>query len=191
MVISTAVVHDGGLAPQRTGCLAAQLGGVRVEKSERGSRRAGRIVVPRAPLAGDPAAVEPAGPETTGDDEAAEEDPEAARASRALERPPVSYPAEARRAGLEGTVWLRILVTTDGSIAIRSDPACEGWHEATEAERSALWHERLCIQVLSGPKQLHAATLEGWSAIGWDPLEEDGEPTYFWVKARTDYRLED
>jgi protein TonB len=83
-----------------------------------------------------------------------------------LRNPSPRYPASARRAGMQGTVTLRVQVTREGLVA------------------------RVDIEKSSGSPHLDAAALEAVKAWRFVPARQGAEPVESWVLVPIVFRLE-
>ncbi len=86
---------------------------------------------------------------------------------QAVNLPQPGYPDEARSSGIEGDVWVKILVSKDGEV------------------RDAL------ILKSSGMQLLDDAALESAKKSTWQPATRDGEPVAVWVAFKIQFRLDD
>jgi len=83
-----------------------------------------------------------------------------------LRNPSPRYPANARRAGTQGTVTLRVQVTREGLVA------------------------RVDVEKSSGSPHLDAAALEAVKAWRFVPARQGAEPLESWVLVPIVFRLE-
>jgi protein TonB len=81
-----------------------------------------------------------------------------------IQEVPPEYPEEARRAGIQGTVYVRALVGPNG-----------------EVEQ---------VEVLKGPELLHEAAIAAASATQFTPAKQNGMPVRCWVQMVFNFQLE-
>ncbi len=108
-----------------------------------------------------------------------------------LLRPSLQYPKHAQRAGVQGTVSLRLLIEVDGSFVPRSDPACR-WSGLSRKERfEAYFDQQWCVEVISGPALLRYETLKSWvrGAEFLPYLNEAGVPSRYVSRYDIVYKL--
>ncbi len=108
---------------------------------------------------------------------------------RALSKPRIVYPDEAKMMEVEGTVQLRILVDISGKVVKAKDAQCEGWHKADRTTRRKRWHPMKCIEAVSGPEILYYETIMAWSGIRWKPYKSGDVFTRYWANVTTKYSL--
>ncbi|MCP4868310.1 MAG: energy transducer TonB [Proteobacteria bacterium] len=108
---------------------------------------------------------------------------------RAMSKPRIAYPEEAKMMELEGTVQLRILVDVNGKVVKAKDAACEGWHKVDTKTRRRRWHGMKCIEAVSGPEALYYETIQAWSGIKWMPYKTGDTFTRYWANVTTSYKL--
>jgi protein TonB len=83
-----------------------------------------------------------------------------------LESVAPEYPAEAEKAGLEGDVWLKALIASDGSVA--------------KAE----------IVTTSGHEMLDKAALAAAKECRYKPAIQDGQPVATWITYKVGFVLD-
>ncbi len=108
---------------------------------------------------------------------------------RAMSKPRITYPEEAKMMEIEGTVQLRILVDINGKVVKSKDAQCEGWHKADKQTRRKRWHNLKCIEAVSGPEALYYETIQAWSGIKWKPYKSGDVFTRYWANVTTSYKL--
>jgi len=108
-----------------------------------------------------------------------------------LRRPAARYPADAKRMGVEGTVRMRFLVDTDGSLVRRRDPKCPWSRLPKKERRKAFFDATWCAQVVEGPTALRAQTLDDWVTLArFRPMtNEDGEKTRYFATMDVIFKL--
>jgi len=77
---------------------------------------------------------------------------------------PPEYPEDARRAGIQGTVYVRALVGPDGGVEL--------------------------VEILKGPELLREAAIAAASATPFTPAKQNGMPVRCWVQMRFNFQLE-
>ncbi len=111
--------------------------------------------------------------------------------ARVTVHPSISYPEAARRAGVEGTVVVRIFVDTNGRLVPRKDPACRGSSMSPEERRESFFAKRWCVEATSGPDALRTEAVLDWvTSARFEPATgASGTAIRSYLKMTTVYKL--